>query len=212
MFSAGWATAAVECLGWFGASCRAKARSQPHLSRVSHLSGAVVGCEVANPPSRPHRLGLLSARRDETPVLQQPARANKPEIPGPHIFPSFASQAAVSGALKNRLCPTPHELTENCRVLILCLGLARSKCIPRALTLTRPFPLPQLLGAAAWLQKTRDLVSKGQRPAPQFIPQPRCPPRWPQRGDVSSGLPQSTGSPLLAQLRKALPQVSLVSL
>lgn len=99
MFPAGWASAAVKYLGWFSASCRAKARSQPHLS-----------C-VGDPHSRPCWLGLLSARQDEMPVLQQPVQDKNLEIPGLHGFPSLALQAAnFWSAQKRRLCPTPHEL------------------------------------------------------------------------------------------------------
>lgn len=105
MFPSGWASAAVKYLGWFSASCRAKARSQPHLSCVSHLS-----C-VGNPRSRPCRVGLLLAGQGEMPVLQQPVQDKTPEIPGLHGFPSLASQAAnFRSARKRRLCPAPHKL------------------------------------------------------------------------------------------------------
>lgn len=54
VFSAGWAS----YLSWFSASCRAKARSQPQLSCVSHPSDAVVGREVGSPHSWPRRVGV----------------------------------------------------------------------------------------------------------------------------------------------------------
>lgn len=119
-------------LGWFSASCRAEVMSQPHLSCGSHQSGAVVGREVGNPRSRTRRVGLLLARQGEMPVLQQPVQPNKPEIPWLCSFPSLALQAADFWRCQTRrLCPTPHELTENLSVAEPCAqGLPGAKTSP----------------------------------------------------------------------------------
>ena len=95
-FSAEWASAAAKYLG-----CRAKARSQPHLSCVSHPSGAVVGHEVGNPHSRTHRWVCSRLERVRRLCFNNLYRTTNSRSLGSAASPRLLCKQLIAGGLKN---------------------------------------------------------------------------------------------------------------
>ncbi|KAM9235819.1 protein HEG homolog 1 [Leptosomus discolor] len=117
----GWAPAAVKYLDWFSASCRAKVRSQPHLSTVSHLSGAVVGPAGSSIGAAENlRSGIQRAAPSSTsqplasvPSSVAPAQGHFPGASTEHqLAPSRPALERTAAAIGSSYQPSSFSATE----------------------------------------------------------------------------------------------------